>query len=48
MKAALKHAETSGLKNRLIELNFGADLKRLGLAQRRRIELQAPVKEQSN
>lgn len=48
IEAALKHAETSGLKNRLIKLNFGADLKRLGLAQRRRIELQAPMKEHSN
>ena len=37
---ALKAAEASGLKRRLIDQTFGSDIKTLNLAQRRRIQLQ--------
>lgn len=45
---ALKAAETTGLKRRMIEQTFGPDIKNLNLAQRRRIRLDAPHAEQAN
>ena len=38
---ALKAAEASGLKRRLIDQNFGPEIKTLDLARRRRIQLQS-------
>jgi hypothetical protein len=38
---ALKAAEASGLKRRIIDQTFGSEIKALNLAQRRRIQLQA-------
>lgn len=42
IEAALAAADTSGLKARLIEEAFGADIKALNLRKRRRIELSNP------
>jgi hypothetical protein len=42
VERALKTAEASGLKRRLIDRTFGAEIKSLNLTQRRRIQLQAP------
>lgn len=39
---ALKTAEASGLKRRMIDQTFGSDIKTLDLAHRRRIRLQSP------
>jgi hypothetical protein len=40
IESALKAAEASGLKRRIIEQHFGSEIKTLNLAQRRRIQLQ--------
>lgn len=45
IEAALKNAEATGLKGRIIDQTFGADIRTLGLAQRRRIQLQVPQAE---
>ena len=45
LESALRAAEASGLKRRLIEQAFGADIKALGLAHRRRIRLASPPQE---
>jgi hypothetical protein len=45
IEAALKNAEATGLKGRMIDQTFGADIRVLGLAQRKRIQLQAPPEE---
>jgi hypothetical protein len=42
IEAALKNAEATGLKRRIIDHTFGADIRTLGLAHRRRIQLQVP------
>lgn len=42
LERALKEAEASGLKSRLIDEAFGADLKALGLNRRVRLHLQVP------
>lgn len=42
IEAALKNAEATGLKGRMIDQTFGADVRTLGLAQRKRIQLQVP------
>ncbi|MDQ2991119.1 MAG: hypothetical protein M3R60_18685, partial [Pseudomonadota bacterium] len=48
IEAALKNAEATGLKDRIIEQTFGADIRALGLGQRRRIQLQVPPAERIN
>lgn len=42
VESALKAAEASGLKRRLIDRTFGAEIKSLNLAKRRRIQLRSP------
>jgi hypothetical protein len=42
IESALKAAEASGLKRRIIEQHFGSEINTLNLAQRRRIQLQVP------
>ena len=42
IESALKAAQASGLKRRIIAQHFGAAIRSLGLDQRRRILLQAP------
>lgn len=45
---ALTSAESTGLKRRLIQKFFAADLSTLGLAQRKRIRLHVPPMQQDN
>jgi hypothetical protein len=42
IESALKAAEASGLKRRIIDQHFGSEIRTLNLAQRRRIQLQVP------
>ena len=48
LEYALKAAEASGLKRRIIDQTFGSEIKTLDLAHRRRIQLQGPPTEDQN